>query len=181
VQAVEIVAVVVAVLVVSGSVAFGLRLSSTSTAALRERVAETNAVLRALATRLGLVFTEQAPYRHPLMGDIPCYAAAAGTYRGHAVQIKVENDDDAAPIVVTVAADAARPWPNLGRLNAGDGRHPPLSAALAELDPRVSEVRATPTALHVVPKTPKDRPCDAGDLAATVDAAVALAVALNGM
>lgn len=172
---------VVVALVVGGSVVFGLRVSASSTKALRERVATTNAGLRTLATRLGLAFTEKAPYHHPMVGDTPCYATVEGTHHGHPVRIEVANDEDADPIVVTVTADAALPWPNLGRLSPSRDRdrHPQLTPALAELDPRASEIRVTPTALHVVPKTPRGGAYEEGDLVAAVGAAVALAKALD--
>lgn len=180
-QVVDIVMVVVALAVVAGSVAFGLRLSEGSAEALRERVTTTNALLRALAARHGLAFREQAPFRHPLVGDIPNYAAATGAYRGHAVRIEVEADEDSRQIVVSVGADAARPWPDLGVLKPGRDRdgHPHLAPLLAALDSRAEEVRVTPTALRVVPKASSDGSYEAGELAAAVDAAVALAEALG--
>lgn len=171
-------AVLVVLVVLGGSVVFGLRLSAASTKALCERVATTNATLRALATRLGFAFDEPAPYHHPVIGDVPAYATAVGAHRGRAVRINVESDEDTRQFVVTVSAAAARPWPDLGRLKSG-GDHPRLATALAALEPHASEVRVTPTTLRVVPAAPRDASSEEGELAAVVDAAVALAEALD--
>jgi sugar phosphate isomerase/epimerase len=180
VQPLELIAAAaVALAVIAGSVLFGLRVSASSARALRERVAATNAALRAAAARLGLALTEPTPYRHPVVGDVPSYAAAAGAYRGRPVRIDVESDEDAGRVVVTLAADAARPWPDLGRLAPSREARPHLAPALAALGPRASEVRVTPEALRVALETPADGACDGAELVAAVDAAVALAEALG--
>ncbi len=174
----EVAVALVVLIVVSGSVVFGLRLSAASMNALRERVTTTNATMRALATRFGLRFSEPAPYRHPMIGDVLTYATASGSYRGRAVRIGVESDEDTRQIVVTIGADASRPWPDLGRLKRG-GAHPHLAPALAALQPRASEIRVTPTALRVVPVESKHSSSEEDELAALVDAALALAEALD--
>ncbi len=173
----EVAGVLVALVIVGASVAFGLRVSAASMNALRERVATTNATLRSLATRFGLALSEPAPHHLPTAGDAPAYATATGSYRGRVVRINVESDEDTRQFVVNVSADPARPWPDLGRLKPGD--HPRLAPALAVLQPRASEIRVTPTALRVVPVEPKDPSSEEGELAAVVDAAVALAKALD--
>lgn len=165
---------VVSLVVLGGSVVFGQRVSASSRKEQRARVAAVNAALRALATRADLVFVEREPYRHPIVGDVRCYATVAGEYRGHALRVEVESDEHTVSIVATITADAADWWPNLGELKPSRDheRHPHLAFALAELERCAAEIRVAPATIRVVPRTDDD-------LAAVVDAAVMLADALS--
>ncbi|HET6582059.1 MAG TPA: hypothetical protein VFG69_01405 [Nannocystaceae bacterium] len=165
---------VVSLVALGGSVVFGLRVSASAMKEQRARVAAVNAALRALATRADLELVERKPHRHPLVGDVRCYATVAGTYRGHALRVEVESDEDTVRIVVNVTADEGDWWPNLGALKPARDheRHPHLAFALAELERCAAEIRVAPATIRVVPRTDDD-------LVAAVDAAVALADALS--
>jgi len=109
--------VAVTVVVLGGSVFFGLRISRSSMAALREQVTTVNATLVELARRLELELEGRVPqpYRHPVVGDVPGYAVVAGERQGWVLRVAFESDEHSGNFVITLAPRDEQRWPDLGR------------------------------------------------------------------
>jgi hypothetical protein len=172
-----LVALAMGVIVIGGSVLFGLRASRSSMKALRDQVATVNATLGELAHRLGLGCTIAAPYQHPIVGSVPAYAVLAGERGGLAVRIDVVSDEDSANVAIMVMPRAGVRWPDIGRVKPKRDveRHPALGAALAGIDDAAQEIRIEPTSLRVIARHSE---ATAAELHALVDATLVLARAL---
>lgn len=172
-----LVAAAVGVIVVGGSVFFGLRLSRSSMTALHDQVAEINGTLADLARRLVLECRVAPPYRHPVVGDVPAFAEVVGERGGFVLQVGFISDEDSGNYVVTVTPRDEQRWPDLGRLKpkVAGKYQPALAQALAAIADAVDDVRVEPRSLRVVlrPGSPT-----APELHTRVDAVLGLAHAV---
>lgn len=162
----------VALAVIGGSIAFGFALSRKSMKALRERVAVLNAGIRGVAEHLALPCREPAPYRHPIVGDVPSTASIHGEHRGRSLRVEVQSDEDAQDIVLVLMPPRGTKWPKLGKLDPD--RDAARFASLAALSGLTQDVRLTATELRMI-ASKEDTP----SLLATLDAALALASELD--
>lgn len=172
-----IVAAAVGVIAIGGSMLFGFRLSRSSMAALRERVAAVNAVLAELARRLELECVVAAAYRHPVVGDVPAFAVVAGERGGFALRVEHVSDEESGNFVITVTPRGQDRWPEIGRVKPKrDGeRFPALAVGLGGIADAVDEVRVEPRMLRVVVRQGEPT---AAELCALVDTVIVLARAL---
>jgi hypothetical protein len=83
--------VLVALLVLGGSIWFGLRTANTTWQKQRREIATLNLALGGLAEATGLRLVGGGEIQHPIMGRLPGYASLHGSYRGHEVHLRVER------------------------------------------------------------------------------------------
>lgn len=88
----ELVGLFVGLLIVGGSVAWGLRHSSASIADIQRDVAAFDAVLRALETPELRVYPGPV-YEHPMVGVIPSHSTLVGTLSGYALHVELHNPE----------------------------------------------------------------------------------------
>jgi hypothetical protein len=123
----ELTALVVALLVVSGCVLFGLRHSQSVAGGTRHRAIRLTAAFRAIAARLGL--EDPWPGRRvdeePQPGVELSYPALRGTYKNHRVNVLVHTDGASVEhytednFIIIVRAPRGKRWTQAGRVDRG--------------------------------------------------------------
>ena len=174
-----VIAGVLSVLLLGGSIYFALRVSAGTRASERREVFRLNMALANVAETTGLRYVGGGEYHHPIVGMIPGYGSLHGVYRRFQIHVHVERTgtdvyEDVMRIEVVAAPEGFRvpePLPPAAEALRRDGSELHVERARIIAVPRARQARRYAQVTWSFPSEPEA-------IRASIDNAVALAAAL---
>lgn len=159
----ELAALFAGLLIVGGSVAWGLRHSRWTIAALQGDVAAFDAVLRALET--AELRTNTGPvYEHPMVGTLPSHSTLVGTLHGFAIHVDLldpHGDAERYPeyvVRIRVTAPLGQAFEGARDSSSCPAFDPHSKAFQTQVDGRSLVVTETPTRTSTISELRRSAP-----------------------